>query len=81
MPDALLHHEGPAYSVTSDVVTQETLTERALELLALPDDGAPKLLLDLGCGSGLSGECLTKHGHTWVVSRHHDLQTCAAPKC
>ena len=47
---------------------QETLTERALELLALPQDGAPKLLLDLGCGSGLSGESLTNHGHTWVVS-------------
>lgn len=47
---------------------QETLTERALELLALPQDGIPKLLLDLGCGSGLSGESLTKHGHTWVVS-------------
>lgn len=46
---------------------QETLTERALELLALPEDGVPKLLLDLGCGSGLSGESLTKQGHTWVV--------------
>ncbi len=46
---------------------QETLTERALELLALPQDGVPKLLLDLGCGSGLSGESLTKQGHTWVV--------------
>lgn len=46
---------------------QESLTQRALELLALPDDG-PKLLLDLGCGSGLSGEELTEQGHTWVVS-------------
>ena len=51
-------------------VVQETLTERALELLALPQDGVPKLLLDLGCGSGLSGESLTKQGHTWVVRRH-----------
>lgn len=46
---------------------QSKLTERALELLALPDDGTPKLLLDLGCGSGLSGESLTEAGHTWVV--------------
>lgn len=52
---------------------QETLTERALELLALPDDGTPKVLLDLGCGSGLSGECLTKHGHIWMVSRNIKL--------
>ena len=46
---------------------QEQLTQRALELLALPDDG-PKILLDLGCGSGLSGEELTENGHTWIVS-------------
>ena len=24
-------------------------------------------MLDLGCGSGLSGELLTEKGHTWVV--------------
>ena len=42
------------------------MTQRALELLALPDD-SPKLLLDIGCGSGLSGETLTEEGHTWVV--------------
>ena len=29
-----------------------------MELLCLPEDGQPKLLLDLGCGSGLSGETL-----------------------
>jgi predicted TPR repeat methyltransferase len=45
---------------------QSTLTQRALELLALPDDGTPRLLLDIGCGSGLSGEALTEAGHTWV---------------
>ena len=35
---------------------------------ALPEDGTPKLLLDLGCGSGLSGEALSERGHVWVVS-------------
>jgi len=45
---------------------QATLTERALELLNLPDDGVPKLLLDLGCGSGLSGETISEHGHQWI---------------
>lgn len=45
---------------------QATLTERALELLALPDDGRPRLLLDLGCGSGLSGDTIAEAGHTWV---------------
>ena len=47
---------------------QSQLTERALELLALPDDGRARLLLDLGCGSGLSGEALTEQGHCWLVS-------------
>ncbi len=37
----------------------------ALELLALPDD-YPGLILDIGCGSGLSGEVLSDNGHYWV---------------
>lgn len=32
----------------------------------MPDDGVPRLLLDIGCGSGLSGETLTEHGHQWL---------------
>ena len=35
---------------------QAEMTERALELLCLPDE--PCYVLDLGCGSGLSGECI-----------------------
>jgi 18S rRNA (guanine1575-N7)-methyltransferase len=42
------------------------LAERALELLALPDDGIPKLLLDIGCGSGLSGETISENEHHWI---------------
>jgi SAM-dependent methyltransferase len=41
-------------------------SQRALELLALPPDGTPRLLLDIGCGSGLSGEALTEAGHNWL---------------
>lgn len=40
-------------------VMQATLTQRAVELLCLPNDGMPRMLLDLGCGSGLSGEELS----------------------
>ncbi|DBA73659.1 TPA: hypothetical protein ACH3X2_009642 [Trebouxia sp. C0005] len=59
--------EARKYTTNSRIMRiQETLTERALELLALPQDAVPKLLLDLGCGSGLSGESITKQGHTWV---------------
>ncbi|KAF3353750.1 hypothetical protein VdG1_08056 [Verticillium dahliae VDG1] len=45
------------------------MTRRALELLDLQ---SPSLILDVGCGSGLSGEILTaelpEHGgpHTWI---------------
>lgn len=42
---------------------QATMTLRALELLNIPDG---QLILDIGCGSGLSGEILTEEGHTWV---------------
>ena len=45
---------------------QSTLSERALELLSLPEDSGPHLVLDVGCGSGLSGECITEAGHEWI---------------
>lgn len=41
------------------------MTYRALELLNLPPD-EPAFLLDIGCGSGLSGEILDEEGHIWV---------------
>lgn len=44
---------------------QVQMSERAIELLALPDD-EPHFLLDLGCGSGLSGSVLEDQGHKWV---------------
>jgi len=40
------------------------MAERALELLLLPDH--PCLLLDIGCGSGISGEAISDAGHAWV---------------
>ncbi|KAI0780985.1 S-adenosyl-L-methionine-dependent methyltransferase [Trametes elegans] len=44
---------------------QADMTYRALELLNLPPD-EPAFLLDIGCGSGLSGEILDEEGHYWV---------------
>ena len=44
---------------------QAQMTHRALELLALPEDESA-FLLDIGCGSGLSGEILDEEGHQWV---------------
>ena len=41
------------------------MTYRALELLSLPPD-TPAFLLDIGCGSGLSGEILDEKGYMWA---------------
>jgi 18S rRNA (guanine1575-N7)-methyltransferase len=41
------------------------MTERALELLNSTAEECP-LVLDIGCGSGLSGEILSEHGFLWV---------------
>ncbi|KAK4798288.1 hypothetical protein SAY86_030614 [Trapa natans] len=59
--------EARKYTSSSRIIDiQSKLSERALELLALPDDGIPRLLLDIGCGSGLSGETLSENGHVWI---------------
>jgi len=44
---------------------QTKLAERALELLSLPQ-GSSKLLMDIGCGTGISGSILKNAGHFWV---------------
>lgn len=67
-PPEIFYNEEEAVKYTSNtrmIEIQNQMTERALELLALPDD-KPCFLLDVGCGSGLSGEVLTEHGHYWV---------------
>lgn len=44
---------------------QRQMAERALQLLALPPD-QPCLILDVGCGSGISGQVLAEAGHEHV---------------
>lgn len=44
---------------------QREITERAIELLKLPPNH-PSFILDVGCGSGLSGQVLEEQGHVWV---------------
>jgi 18S rRNA (guanine1575-N7)-methyltransferase len=41
------------------------MAERALELLE-PEEDSKLFLLDIGCGSGLSGEVLDEEGHDWI---------------
>mmetsp|Transcript_8552 Transcript_8552/g.12205 ORF Transcript_8552/g.12205 Transcript_8552/m.12205 type:complete len:101 (+) Transcript_8552:94-396(+) len=45
---------------------QREITERAIELLRLHETSEPKLVLDIGCGSGLSGKVLEEKGHVWI---------------
>lgn len=56
-PADLYYNETEAKQYTSNsriIAIQRELTLRCLELLAFPDK-KPKLVLDIGCGSGLSG--------------------------
>ncbi|XP_044947792.1 18S rRNA (guanine-N(7))-methyltransferase RID2-like [Hordeum vulgare subsp. vulgare] len=64
-PPKIFYNESGArkYTTSSRIIEiQARISERALELLALPDDGVLKMLLDIGCGFGLSSETLTGHG-------------------
>ena len=51
-----------------NVRTQSELTTRCLDMLCLEGEARDAVLLDVGCGSGLSGETLTRQGYrAWVV--------------
>jgi 18S rRNA (guanine1575-N7)-methyltransferase len=57
--------EAKKYTTNSRMMEiQTTMTERALELLLLPE--RPCLLLDIGCGSGISGQACSDAGHVWI---------------
>jgi 18S rRNA (guanine1575-N7)-methyltransferase len=60
--------EAAKYAVSSRMATIQTaLAERCLDLLGLPeDDECPRLLLDIGAGTGISGGILTNAGHHWI---------------
>lgn len=58
--------EAGKYTTNSRMMEiQAKMSERAMELLNLPED-SPSYILDVGCGSGLSGETITEMGHYWV---------------
>lgn len=41
---------------------QSEISQRALDMLGLPEN-SPAYILDVGCGSGLSGDILESAGH------------------
>ena len=58
--------EARKYTQSSRIINiQAEITARAIELLDLPP-GRPSYILDVGCGSGLSGEALEEAGHYWL---------------
>lgn len=58
--------EARNYDQNSRMQTIQTeIAERALEMLQLPE-GKASYILDIGCGSGLSGDVLEENGHYWV---------------
>ncbi|KAF8519486.1 williams-Beuren syndrome critical region protein 22 [Hysterangium stoloniferum] len=67
-PPEIYYNDTEAKKYTQNTRNQEiqaSMTYRALELLALPE-GKPSFVLDIGCGSGLSGEILEEEGHVWA---------------
>ncbi|KAG8234790.1 hypothetical protein J437_LFUL006622, partial [Ladona fulva] len=67
-PPEIFYNEEEAKKYTQNsrmIDIQLQMSERAVELLALPEDTSC-FLLDLGCGSGLSGSVLEDQGHVWV---------------
>ncbi|KAK9659898.1 18S rRNA (guanine1575-N7)-methyltransferase [Basidiobolus ranarum] len=67
-PPEFVYNETEASKYTSNTriaAIQAEMAFRALELLNLPEDQSC-FLLDIGCGSGLSGEILDEEGHVWI---------------
>ncbi|PIA12781.1 S-adenosyl-L-methionine-dependent methyltransferase [Coemansia reversa NRRL 1564] len=67
-PPELFYGETEAKKYTRNTriaAIQAEMTMRAVELLNL-DGRMPHYLLDIGCGSGLSGEILDEDGHMWA---------------
>lgn len=48
------------------VAVQEKLTTRAIELIGLDQATIPKMVLDVGCGSAISGHILQEMNHMFV---------------
>ncbi|TIA87820.1 hypothetical protein E3P99_02945 [Wallemia hederae] len=68
-PPEIFYGDDEASKYTSNTRVQQIqadMTYRALELMGFGEDEPPKFLLDIGCGSGLSGEILDEEGHYWV---------------
>lgn len=67
-PAAIFYGDSEAkkYTENTRIMTIQTeMTERAMNILAIPE-GKTSLILDIGCGSGLSGKVIEDQGHDWI---------------
>ncbi|CAK9810608.1 Probable 18S rRNA (guanine-N(7))-methyltransferase [Anthophora plagiata] len=67
-PPEVFYNESEARKYTQNsrmIDIQEQMCRRAIELLLLPENRI-FLLLDVGCGSGLSGSVIEEYGHMWT---------------
>ncbi|XP_033353286.1 probable 18S rRNA (guanine-N(7))-methyltransferase [Bombus vosnesenskii] len=67
-PPELFYNELEAQKYTQNsrmIDIQNQMCRRAIELLLLPEDKT-SLLLDIGCGSGLSGSVIEEDEHVWI---------------
>ena len=67
--------ESMKYARNNRMATIQTeMTERAIELLALPEGSTGLHILDLGCGTGFSGETIEEYGHHYTgLDISHDM--------
>nr|KAF6488855.1 BUD23 rRNA methyltransferase and ribosome maturation factor [Molossus molossus] len=83
-PPELFYNKNEArkYMRNSRMIDVQTkMAGRALELLDLPED-KPCFLLDVGCGTGLSGDYLSDEGHYWVgIDISPDMLGSWSPSC
>mmetsp|Transcript_18568 Transcript_18568/g.16174 ORF Transcript_18568/g.16174 Transcript_18568/m.16174 type:complete len:102 (-) Transcript_18568:341-646(-) len=57
--------EAKKYTQNTRVIDiQCVMADRCVQLLDLDDNAS--LILDIGCGSGLSGDVLDEYGYAWV---------------
>jgi 18S rRNA (guanine1575-N7)-methyltransferase len=65
-PPEIFYNDEEAKKYTTSTRVQHIQREMTLRALELLNPLPSQHILDIGCGSGLSGEILTEEGHTWV---------------
>ena len=68
-PAALYYNDTEAEKYSNNIhmiEVQSHMAERALQLLGIEEGNDDCLILDVGCGSGISGSVLTDNGYEWV---------------